>query len=304
MEQLAKVFTYESAEVRTVMVEGEPWFVAKDVCVVLGLSNVSLAVNGNPTRGDLGLDEDEKGVCTVNTLGGNQNLLCVTESGVYELVFKSRKPEARAFKRWITHEVIPSIRKTGMYATDALLDDPDLLLKTVTRLAEERRARLEAEERAAVLQVETIRQADVIEEQSERLTYMDEILRSDDTMTVTQIGQDYDLSAVALNAILEEARIQRRVGKQWVLYRKYHGLGLIKSHTKTVPTEFGHKVVVSTQWTQAGRLLIHQTLKKRGVTALVDLGTDLPIRQCGNNVIRMPARRSPAVTLNLRVDAR
>jgi prophage antirepressor-like protein len=117
-------FKNESANwnVRVVIVDGEPWFVATDVCKALGIGNASLAVNGRERiRGDGstywsgGLDDDEKGIVSVNTLGGEQDLLCVSESGVYSLVFQSRKPEAKAFKRWVTHEILPSIRKTGSY---------------------------------------------------------------------------------------------------------------------------------------------------------------------------------------------
>ena len=87
--------------------EGEPWFVAADVAKALGLGNSSMAVSK--------LDEDEKGISLIDTLGGEQKLGIVNESGLYSLVLSSRKPEAKAFKRWITHEVIPSIRKTGGY---------------------------------------------------------------------------------------------------------------------------------------------------------------------------------------------
>ncbi len=109
-------FSFHGAEVRTITRDGEPWFVAADVCNVLSIANVSLAVNGNPSRADAGgLDEDEKDVCTVNTLGGEQEMLCVNESGLYALTFKSRKPEAKAFKKWVTAEVLPAIRKTGSF---------------------------------------------------------------------------------------------------------------------------------------------------------------------------------------------
>ncbi|OMF73015.1 hypothetical protein BK142_19285 [Paenibacillus glucanolyticus] len=125
-----------TAEVRTVTIAGEPWFVAKDVCTILEMSNPSQALSR--------LDEDEKTNLSIKQGGSNltTNIAAISEPGLYSSVLRSRKPEARAFKRWITHEVIPSIRRNGMYATDTLLDDPDLLL-TVTRLTEERRARLE-----------------------------------------------------------------------------------------------------------------------------------------------------------------
>lgn len=94
--------------IRTVMQEGEPWFVAKDVCDVLELGNSRQAL----TR----LDEDEKGVISTDTLGGSQEMSIVNEPGLYTLILGSRKPEAKAFKRWVTHEVLPAIRKTGRYA--------------------------------------------------------------------------------------------------------------------------------------------------------------------------------------------
>ena len=100
--------------------EGEPWFVAADVCRALGLGNSSKAV--------MPLDDDEKGITNSNTLGGEQKMVIVSEPGLYSLIVRSRKPEAKAFKRWITHEVIPSIRKTGGYiAGQETMDDDQLL---------------------------------------------------------------------------------------------------------------------------------------------------------------------------------
>jgi len=102
-----QMFQYQGTEVRVVMINGEPKFVAKDVCDVLGIIKVDRVVAG--------LDDDEKDTHSVSTLGGNQNMMIVTEPGLYSLILRSRKPEAKAFKRWIVHEVLPSIRKTGSY---------------------------------------------------------------------------------------------------------------------------------------------------------------------------------------------
>lgn len=93
--------------VRMIEKDGEPWFVGADVCRALELGNTTQAVSR--------LDEDEKGIITGDTLGGPQDLIIVSEAGVYRLVFTSRKPVAERFKRWLAHEVIPSIRKTGFY---------------------------------------------------------------------------------------------------------------------------------------------------------------------------------------------
>ena len=87
--------------------DGQPWFVAADVCRILGLRNVSLALQG--------LDEDEKGICNAYTNGGLREHLTVCEAGVYTLIIRSRRPEAAPFRRWVTHEVLPSIRRTGGY---------------------------------------------------------------------------------------------------------------------------------------------------------------------------------------------
>lgn len=101
-------FSFDGIAVRTVMVNGEPWWVAKDVCDVLGILNPSDAISKN-------LDDDEKGVDLIYTPGGKQKVVIVNESGLYSLILRSRKPEAKRFKRWVTHEVLPTIRKTGSY---------------------------------------------------------------------------------------------------------------------------------------------------------------------------------------------
>ena len=99
-------FSFEGFAVRTIQIDGEPWFVASDVCD-------SLTVATEQTRR---LDEDEKGLRTVQTLGGPQDMLVINESGLYSLILTSRKPEAKRFKKWVTREVLPAIRKTGSYS--------------------------------------------------------------------------------------------------------------------------------------------------------------------------------------------
>jgi len=109
-------FIFQGHDIRVVIHDGEPWFVAKDVCDVLEIGNASLAINGNPSRNETGLDEDEKGIYLVNTPGGPQATLCINEPGLYRLIAKSHKPEAKNFQRWVYHEVLPAIRKTGRYS--------------------------------------------------------------------------------------------------------------------------------------------------------------------------------------------
>ena len=137
-----QIFKNEAfGKVRTVLQNGEPWFVAKDVCDCLSIGNYRDAVSR--------LDDDERGSVEVDTLGGKQGMTAVNEYGLYNLVLSSRKPEAKEFKRWITHEVIPAIRKHGAYMTEdtikKALTSPDFLIQLATELKEEQAARRAAE---------------------------------------------------------------------------------------------------------------------------------------------------------------
>ena len=130
----------EFGEIRTVMIDGEPWFVAKDVATALGFNNSRDAVANHVFK-------EDKGVESIDTLGGRQKLTIINESGLYALVFGSRLSSAKNFKRWVTSEVLPSIRKHGLYAVDELVNNPDMLIKALTALKEEReRTRVLTEE--------------------------------------------------------------------------------------------------------------------------------------------------------------
>lgn len=146
MNELQNVFNFEGQEVRTVRKGQDIFFAAKDVCDILEINKHRDAVSR--------LDADERGSLVVDTLGGRQEISAVNESGLYSLVFKSRKPEAKQFKRWVTHEVLPSIRKHGAYMTPDTLQqailNPDFAIGLLTNLKDEQEKRREAE-----LQIET-----------------------------------------------------------------------------------------------------------------------------------------------------
>jgi prophage antirepressor-like protein len=150
MNQLTN-FNYGTTTIRTITKDGEPWFVLKDVCDVLEISN--------PSDTKSRLDEDEYTEVNLNTLGltkgtvGNPNVTIISESGLYRVVMRSDKPQAKPFQKWVTSEVLPSIRKNGLYAKEELLDNPDMLLEIVTRLTVERKARLLAEQHAKAMQI-------------------------------------------------------------------------------------------------------------------------------------------------------
>ncbi len=135
-------FTFNGTEVRTILRDGEPWFIAADVCRVLELSNTSKACES--------LDDEEKGITNGDTLGGAQQVLIINESGLYALTFKSRKPEAKAFKKWVTAEVLPAIRKTGSF-----INHPSALRLLADKIEENEKLQLTiAQQQPAVEYVE------------------------------------------------------------------------------------------------------------------------------------------------------
>lgn len=141
MNEIVKV--YKNSPIRIVEKDGEPWFVAKDVCNILEIKNNRDTLNKC-------LDEDERGVDIIYTPGGNQEMTIVSEAGLYSLILRSRKPEAKAFKRWVTHEVLPSIRKTGAYLSPGMSNEQVKAL--VATLEEEMYRRIQAENRLAKLE--------------------------------------------------------------------------------------------------------------------------------------------------------
>ena len=137
-------FSYGSKQIRVIKDnEGKPWWIAKDVCNILELTNVAMSVKG--------LDDDEKGVSKVYTLGGEQELLTVNEPGLYTLIIRSNKPDAKKFKRWITHEVLPSIRKTGKYEIDSL-SEIDLIIKSAQALKKIELKQVDHDNRLSILE--------------------------------------------------------------------------------------------------------------------------------------------------------
>lgn len=255
-----QVFKYQQNEIRTIEKNGELWWVLKDVCNVLDL--------GSPHKVADRLEDDEKGRNLIPTPGGDQEMVCVNESGLYNVILRSDKPQAKPFRRWVTAEVLPSIRKHGAYMTptkiDEILNDPDTIIQLATILKEER-----AKNKA--LEAENEHQRQLIADFEPVKNYVDTILSSVDTMATTQIAADYDLSARHLNSILYEEKVQHNINGQWILYREYMGKGYTKSKTISFIRSDGMQGTrLETRWTQKGRLMIHEILKSRGIVALMD----------------------------------
>lgn len=185
-------------------------------------------------------------------------MLFITEGDVYRLAARSKLPGAEKFESWIFDEVLPSIRKTGGYMIPQ--DYPSSL-----------RALADAEEQKLKLLAENQRQAQVIADFEPIRQYVDTILESKDALATSQIAADYDMSARALNKILHEEGIQYNVNGQWLLYKRHMGKGYTKSKTiRFVRSDGRPDTKMQTQWTQKGRLMIHEILTARGITAIMD----------------------------------
>lgn len=240
----------EFGEIRTAKQGDEVLFIAVDVCKALDIKNVTQALSR--------LDGDERSMLNIGRQGDTN---AVNEYGLYSLVLSSRKPTAKAFKRWVTHEVLPTIRKTGGYLTpekvEEVLSNPDTIIKLATEIKN--------------LRTENAIQKQQIAEFKPVKEYVDTILSSTDTVTVTQIAADYGLSARALNKILWEEHLIHNVNGQWILYKRWMNKGFTKSETINVPRADGSsKVVMNTKWTQKGRLKIHEILTAVGIVAEMD----------------------------------
>ena len=251
-------------EVRAVEINGEGWLVGKDVAEVLGYSNTSDALKKH-------VDIEDKGVAKCDTLGGSQEMIVINESGLYSLVLRSKLPGAKKFRRWVTSEVLPSIRKHGMYATDELLDNPDLLIAAATKLKEERAARLEAEKKVESLTLINAQQNQRIGELQPKATYYDLILQSNSLLAISVIAKDYGMSGTSLNKKLHEFGVQYKLGEQWLLYAKYHDKGYTSSKTQNYSrTDGSQGSKLHTYWTQKGRLFIYELLKQNDILPLIE----------------------------------
>ena len=236
-------------QVRILEKDNELWFVAKDVCDCLEIKNTTDALKR--------LDNDER---SRFNLGRQGETNIVNEYGLYNLVLSSRKPEAKEFKRWITHDVIPQIRKTGTYS----MNIPKSLPEALRAYANE--VELHNATKAIVAQ-----QEQQIAEFKPVKDYIDKILSSKSCLAITQIAADYGLSAQELNKILHEAGLQRKVGDQWILYKQHMAKGFTKSETFTFCRSDGRlDSKITTKWTQKGRLEIHSILTKLNIHAVCE----------------------------------
>ena len=228
----------EFGQIRTCMVDGETYFVGKDVASGLGYKNTKNALMRH-------VDEEDKLGARFTTSGQNREMIVINESGLYSLILSSKLDSARRFKRWVTSEVLPQIRKNGRYE-----------LEQQNRVLESRNALLE----------------EITIQQKPLTDYARIILSSTQTVTITQIAQDYGMTPVGMNQLLFKLHIQHKVGGQWILYIPYLNKGYVQSFSSYFVKSDGEvQVKLHTRWTQSGRLFLYEELKKAGVLPLIEL---------------------------------
>lgn len=258
MSELQVFQNAEFGSVRTTTVNGEVMFVAKDIATILGYSNPRDAINKH-------VDDEDKGVAKCDTLGGVQYLNIINESGLYSLILSSKMPNARKFKRWVTAEVLPAIRRHGMYATEELIANPDLAIAAFQALKAEREKRIALEEAVAV-------QAQQIAELKPKASYYDVVLKCKDAVNISVIAKDYGWSAQRMNEYLHQKGVQYKQADIWLLYQKHAGCGYTKTNTHVYEDTCGRKhTKVHTKWTQKGRLFIYGLLKADGVYPQIEM---------------------------------
>lgn len=247
MNELEVFKNEQFGSVRTTTIDNEVYFVGKDVAESLGYKDTADAIKRH-------VEEEDKLTRCFTDSGQSREMYVINESGLYSLILGSKLPSAKEFKHWVTSEVIPSIRKTGGYHL------PQTYKEALQALlvAEEEKERL-----TATIQI----QDSVIKEMQPKVTYVDLILRTTNTMPITSIAQDYGMSAKKLNKILASLGVQRKVGGQWILYQKYIGNGYVGTKTYQISDNVAKS---NTEWTQKGRLFLYEFLKNEGILPVIE----------------------------------
>ncbi|MBR0061831.1 MAG: phage antirepressor [Selenomonadaceae bacterium] len=250
-----QIFNHEDfGGVRVIEINGQPFFVGADVANALGYADTFGALKKH-------VDDEDKLVCQIDSAGQKRDVTVINESGVYSLILRSNLPKAKEFKRWVTSEVLPAIRKYGVYATDNFIEkaiaDPDFAIRILSEL---KKTRAECDNLKSIIAAN-----------QHKVNYYDFVLGCDDLVSVTKIAKDYGMSAYKFNQLLHELGVQFKQGGVWILYQKFakHGWAQTKTHNYLdINGEIHCKFV--TYWTQKGRRGLYELLKIHGYIPLIE----------------------------------
>lgn len=273
MNDLMVFKNQEFGEIRGLGINNEPYFVGKEICTLFGDTNYRRSLSN--------IDKEDKMLLPIKTAGGKQNMTVITENGLYDLLFSMQPQKAKGvsqneqpinnrieklkrFKRWVTHEVLPSIRKTGGYiAGEENMTEDELVLKAMNVL-NTKVEKLRAENKN--LLADNDKKDQIIGELKPKADYTDRILQCDDLTKVNVIACDYGFSAIEFNKLLKKLGVQYKEGKDWLLYKKYRGKGYTQTKTFEYPHKDGTKGSRTTMyWTQKGRLFLYEFLRTKGI---------------------------------------
>ena len=231
-------------EIRVIKDNEKLFFCGSDVAKTLGYSNTTDALRRHC-----------KGVVKYDTLtkGGMQSLSFIGEGDLYRLIVNSKLPSAEEFEYWVFDEVLPSIRKHGLYAKEELLNNPDLFILALQELKAEKA-------RVKVLELENAQSKQIIGELKPKASYYDLILQNKSVMPISQIAKDYGMSGKAFNQMLHDLGVQYRQSNTWLLYQNYADHGYTQSKTYAIDVD---RSVMHTYWTQKGRLFLYDLLKNK-----------------------------------------
>lgn len=241
-----KIFNNEEfGDIRSILIDNEPWFVGKDVATALGYKKPTDAVRKK-------VDCEDRGISKMETPSGTQDMTIINESGLYSLILSSKLPSAKRFKHWVTAEVLPSIRKSGKYEQPQ--DRNTLIAKALVEA-----------NRLLGIKDEQIRSL------QEKSSYLDIILGSPDDVLASQIAADYGMTATRFNALLHDLGIQRKVKQQWILCKEYCDQGYMCTVTRPVNAKDGRRHVnIRSRWTQLGRKWLYGVLKENGLLPVIE----------------------------------
>lgn len=259
-------------DIRTLGTSENPLFCLTDVCRALGLSasHVKERLTDDVVSTDTILD----------TIGRRQKVNFINEDGLYDVILDSRKPEAKAFRKWVTSDVLPSIRKTGKFSVDVVLPDFTNPAEAARAWAEQYEQKMIECKRADEAEQQVIQLSKEVEKMQPKVSYYDMILNNRSTVLVTQIAQDYGMSAKTFNKILLDHHIQHKVNGQWILYADYISLGYVQSKPVSITHNNGTQTVkYNTEWTQKGRLFLYDYLKGKNILPVIEKGNVILFNQ-------------------------
>lgn len=232
-------------------IEGKEWFPAIQVAEILGYTNPHKAVRDHTKKRGVTIRS------VIDKLGRKQNKKFIDEGNLYRLITRSKLPQADEFEEWVFEDVLPSIRKHGLYATDNVIEqtiqNPDYIIHVLIEFKKEREGRLVAEQQ--------------VNELKPKATYYDLVLQNKSLLSVSKIAKDYGMSARSLNKLLHSLGVQYKQGDIWLLYAKYQDKGY--THTSTYALDEEHSKV-TTKWTQKGRLFIYELLKEHDILPVIE----------------------------------